>query len=122
MPPTAPRTPDRPAVGWPRRDPCGPRRRDRVRRPVRTPREVEQYVDVLDLGLILVSAVLLLVMQVVMHRAAAAPAPGPSAYDDRTDQWYEHDVHRPGYAGQTHASRRSATTTAAEPFGAGMLR
>jgi hypothetical protein len=44
---------------------------------ISTPADVEKYVDVLDLGLILVwSGILLLVMQVVMHR------PG---YADRTD-------------------------------------
>jgi hypothetical protein len=71
---------------------------------VRWPREVETYVDVLDLGLILIwSGILLLVMQVVMHRPRG---PGRSrrraaAHAERTDQWYEQDVHRPGYAGQT---------------------
>src|SRR5687768_6410214 len=71
---------------------------------VQWPAEVERYVDVLDLGLILIwSGVLLLVMQVVLHRPR-----GPrraerraAAYADRTDEWYEQDVHRPGYAGQT---------------------
>ena len=66
---------------------------------VRAPAVVTRYVDLLDLGLILVwSGVLLLVMQVVMHRPRR---PRRSAYDDRTDEWYENDVHRPGYAGQT---------------------
>lgn len=69
---------------------------------VRVPEEIEQYVDVLDLGLILVWAgLLLLVMQVVMHRPRRPRSARRSAYDDRTDQWYEHDVHRPGYAGET---------------------
>ncbi len=69
---------------------------------VRPPAEVEKYVDVLDLGLILIwSGVLLLVMQVVMHRQRRPRRVRPSTYDDRTDEWYEHDVHRPGYAGQT---------------------
>ena len=72
---------------------------------VRAPAVVEEYVDLLDLGLILVWAgVLLLVMQVVVHRPRRArrrPDVRRSAYDDRTDQWYERDVHRPGYAGQT---------------------
>ncbi|HEX7188050.1 MAG TPA: hypothetical protein VF423_07480 [Actinomycetes bacterium] len=71
---------------------------------VQWPAEVERYVDVLDLGLILIwSGVLLLVMQVVLHRPG-----GPrradrraAAYADRSDEWYEQDVHRPGYAGQT---------------------
>lgn len=66
---------------------------------VRPPAEVEKYVDVLDLGLILVwSGALLLVMQAVMHRPRR---PRRSAWDGRTDQWYEQDTHRPGYAGQT---------------------
>ncbi len=63
------------------------------------PARVAEYVDLLDLGLILVWAgALLLVMQVVMHRPRR---PRRSTWDDRTDQWYEHDVHRPGYAGKT---------------------
>ena len=33
-----------------------------------------------------------------MHRQRR---PRRSAYDDRTDEWYENDVHRPGYAGET---------------------
>ena len=55
---------------------------------IRTPAEVEKYVDVLDLGLILVwSGILLLVMQVVMHRPRRARR--RSSYDDRIDEWYE---------------------------------
>jgi hypothetical protein len=73
---------------------------------VRAPESVEEYVDVLDLGLILIWAgILVLVMQVVMNRPRRPRGQGPlrdRAYDpDRTDQWYENDVHRPGYAGQT---------------------
>lgn len=69
---------------------------------VHAPAEVEKYVDLLDLGLILVWAgILQLVMQVVMHRPRRPRRPRGSAYDDRTDQWYANDVHRPGYAGQT---------------------
>jgi hypothetical protein len=72
---------------------------------VEAPAVVERYVDLLDLGLILVWAgVLLLVMQVVMHRPRRArrhPVTGRSTWDDRTDQWYERDVHRPGYEGET---------------------
>ena len=67
------------------------------------PAAVEKWVDVLDLGLILVwSGLLLLLMQVVMHRR-----PGPrrrrhlATYGDEAPELYEHDVHRPGYAGQT---------------------
>ena len=69
---------------------------------VQAPAGVEKYVDLLDLGLILVWAgILLLVMQVVMHRPRRPRRPRRSAYDDRTDQWYANDVHRPGYAGET---------------------
>jgi len=68
---------------------------------IHAPAVVEDYVDLLDLGLILVwSGVLLLVMQVVVHRPRRT-APRRSSWDDRTDQWYEQDVHRPGYAGET---------------------
>ena len=56
---------------------------------VHAPAEVEKYVDLLDLGLILVWAgILQLVMQVVMHRPRRPRRPRGSAYDDRTDQWY----------------------------------
>jgi hypothetical protein len=66
---------------------------------VRAPASVEKYVDLFDLGLILIwSGVLLLVMQVVMFRPRR---PRRSTWDDRTDQWYANDVHRPGYVGQT---------------------
>ena len=81
---------------------------------VDVPREVEKYVDVLDLGLILIWAgILILVMQVVMTRRPAPRGrsrPGASAYDrggaqtaesTSEHEWYEHDVHRPGYAGET---------------------
>ena len=71
---------------------------------VDAPAGVEKYVDVLDLGLILIWAgVLLLVMQVVMHRPRGPKRPPrrERIYEDRTDQWYENDVHRPGYAGET---------------------
>jgi hypothetical protein len=71
---------------------------------VEVPATVEEYVDVLDLGLILVWAgVLVLVMQVVMHRRPRADRRPrrERVYDDRTDQWYENDVHRPGWAGET---------------------
>ena len=46
------------------------------------------------------SGLLLLVMQVVMHRPRRT-RPRRTTWDDRTDQWYEQDVHRPGYAGET---------------------
>ncbi len=68
---------------------------------VDAPAVVERYVDLLDLGLILVwSGILLLAMQVVMTRRPR-PRPRRSTWDDRTDQWFEQDVHRPGYAGRT---------------------
>lgn len=64
------------------------------------PAVVSDYVDVPAVGLILVWAgILLLVMQVVMHRPRR-PHPR-STYDDRADEWYERDVHRPGYPGET---------------------
>ena len=67
---------------------------------VRPPDAVSQYVDVPAVGLILVwSGVLLLVMQVVMHRPRRARR--TPAYDDRTNRWYEQDVHRAGYSGET---------------------
>ena len=70
---------------------------------VDAPAAVERVVDVLDLGLILVWAgVLLLVMHVVMRpRGPRRPPRRERVLDERTNQWYEHDVHSPGYAGQT---------------------
>jgi hypothetical protein len=73
---------------------------------VRAPEQVSRYVDLLDLGLVLVwSGILLLVMQVVMHRPRRPErrrrALDPAGYRERTDEWYENDVHRPGYAGRT---------------------
>ena len=69
---------------------------------VDVPAEIEQYVDVLDLGLILVWAgALLLIMQAVVHRAPSSRRGRDRRFDARTDQWYEHDVHRAGYAGET---------------------
>ena len=69
---------------------------------LRPPVGVARYVDVPAVGLILVWAgILLLAMQVVMHRPRRPRTARRSAYDDRTDQWYERDVHRPGYAGET---------------------
>lgn len=70
---------------------------------VQAPAEVETYVDVLDLGLILIwSGILVLIMQVVMHR----PPPRRSVQLPRRaasyeDPWGASDVHRPGYAGET---------------------
>ena len=78
---------------------------------VNAPSAIEKYVDVLDLGLILVWAgILLLVMQVVMTRApgrrrsARRPAYDPewdSSSDTDGDVTDDNDVHRPGYAGET---------------------
>lgn len=72
---------------------------------VRAPGEVEKYVDVLDLGLILIwSGILVLIMQVIMYRpprrrGRRLPARGSlSTYDD---PWERSDVHRAGYAGET---------------------
>jgi hypothetical protein len=66
------------------------------------PAEVARYVDLPAVGLILAwSGILLLVMTAVMHRPRRARR--HSAWDDRTDQWYAHDVHRPGYVGETRA-------------------
>lgn len=65
---------------------------------VDAPAQVEKYVDVLDVGLILVWAgVLLLVMQAVMTRRPRRRR-SRQVLPTYTD---EHDVHRPGYAGET---------------------
>lgn len=65
---------------------------------VDAPAQVERYVDVLDLGLILVWAgILVLLMQVVMNRRPRARRPRPVLPDETA----AHDVHRPGYAGET---------------------
>lgn len=70
---------------------------------VDAPAQVERYVDLLDLGLILVWAgILILVMQVVMTREPRRrPRREASHAPSGEDSWYENDVHRPGYAGQT---------------------
>ena len=73
---------------------------------IQVPDRVSRYVDVAGVGLVLVwSGILTIVMYVVMHRR-----PDPRARrltrdrdDEQIDQWYENDVHRPGYAGQTRA-------------------
>ena len=70
---------------------------------VRAPSEVEKYVDVLDLGLILIwTGLLVLATQVYMHRPRR-PKPQRVSYrgSERDDRWDEQDVHRPGYAGET---------------------
>ena len=70
---------------------------------VRMPAEVEQYVDVIDLGLILIWAgVLVLGMQAYMHRPRRPRPPRVSRRDGvAEDPWRDQDVHRPGYAGET---------------------
>jgi hypothetical protein len=70
---------------------------------VRPPAAVARYVDLPAVGLILAwSGVLLLVMTAVMHRPRRT-AGRRSTWDGRADQWYERDVHRPGYEGETRA-------------------
>lgn len=65
------------------------------------PATVSRYVDLLDVGLILLwCGLLLLAVQVVLHRPPRT-ARRRTAPAQRTDQWFEHDVHRPGYADQT---------------------
>ena len=70
---------------------------------VNAPASVEQYLDVLDLGLILIwSGLLMLGMQAYMHRPRR---PRPVRVSRRAavteDPWRDQDVHRPGYAGET---------------------
>jgi hypothetical protein len=67
---------------------------------VRAPDAITEYVNVPDLGLILIWAgILVLVMQVVMNRRPGPRRRSRVEYDELgTD---EHDVHRPGYAGET---------------------
>ncbi len=70
---------------------------------VQVPAEVEEYIDVFDLGLILIwSGVLVLVMQAWLH-APRRPRPRPAARRAASyeDPWDDADVHRPGYAGET---------------------
>ena len=64
---------------------------------------VEQYLDVLDLGLILIwSGLLMLGMQAYMHRPRRLRPARVSRRDGITeDPWRDQDVHRPGYAGET---------------------
>ena len=77
------------------------------------PEQVSEYVDVLDLGLILVWTGLLLLGVVAWFarppRWSGLPPRRRQAYDeqayDETDDgagdWRSSDVHRPGYAGET---------------------
>jgi hypothetical protein len=85
---------------------------------VRAPAQVEEYVDVLDLGLILVwSGILVLVMQVVMHRPPARRSIRPPARRDASyeDPWDTSDVHRPGYAGQTQRLPTIRASSSTDP-------
>ena len=75
---------------------------------VDAPAVVAEYVDLLDLGLILVWAgILILVMQVVMNRRPSGGKTRRTPAYDESDDWSddgsrdENDVHRPGYAGET---------------------
>jgi tetrahydromethanopterin S-methyltransferase subunit E len=70
---------------------------------VRAPGSVVQYVDVADLGLILIWAgILVLVMQIVMNRPVRPRRRQRWQGVDYDEGWTEeHDVHRPGYAGET---------------------
>jgi uncharacterized membrane protein YedE/YeeE len=71
---------------------------------VQAPAAVEEYVDVLDLGLILVwTGVLVLVMVAYLHLPRRAPAPTrPAArVAPYEDPWDTRDVHRAGYEGRT---------------------
>ena len=70
---------------------------------VNAPASVEQYVDVLDLGLILIWTGLLVIgMQAYMHLPRRARPARASRHDAVTeDPWRDQDVHRPGYAGET---------------------
>jgi hypothetical protein len=70
---------------------------------VSPPGEVEQYVDVLDLGLILIwTGLLVLAMQVYLHRPRRSRTPRVSRRPAVSeDPWRDSDVHRPGYAGET---------------------
>jgi hypothetical protein len=70
---------------------------------VNAPSSVEQYVDVLDLGLILIWAGLLVIgMQAYMHLPRRPRPARVSRRDAVTDDpWRDQDVHRPGYAGET---------------------
>ena len=70
---------------------------------VRAPAEVEEYVDVLDLGLILIwSGILVLIMQAWMYAPRRPRSPRvPRRSASYEDPWDTRDVHRPGYAGET---------------------
>ena len=82
---------------------------------VRAPAQVEKYVDVLDLGLILVwSGILVLVMQVVMHRPPRRSI-RPRRDASYEDPWDTSDVHRPGYAGQTQRLPTVRASSSTDP-------
>jgi len=67
------------------------------------PAELERYVDVLDLGLILIwTGLLVLAMAAYLYRPRRPRRRRASRYgSDVDDPWRESDVHRPGYAGET---------------------
>ena len=67
------------------------------------PAELERYVDVLDLGLILIwTGLLVLAMAAYLYRPRRPHRRRASRYgSDVDDPWRESDVHRPGYAGET---------------------
>ena len=70
---------------------------------VRVPGEVAEYLDVLDLGLILIwTGLLIFAMQAYFYRPRR-PRPARVTRRDsaRQDPWHEQDVHRAGYAGET---------------------
>ncbi|MDQ1624536.1 MAG: hypothetical protein QOJ49_34 [Actinomycetota bacterium] len=69
---------------------------------VQAPASVTEYVNVGDLGLILIwSGVLVLVMLVVMYRPRRPRTPlAPEPYDE--DRWADRDVHRSGYPDETN--------------------
>lgn len=72
---------------------------------VEVPDEVTRYVDVLDLGLVLIwTGLLILGLNVWFHRAQSrSRRRRPDAHDVPPDDgpWRDTDVHRPGYAGRT---------------------
>ena len=87
--------------------PSAPSSRSPSPRPTRS----REYVDVFDLGLILIwTGILVFITQgcCTVHGARAAERRGATT---REDQWYDNDVHRPGYAGETRRSRPSAATS-----------